>query len=41
MKTTIKFLFVTIALGLASCSSDFLEKDPYGELTQEQILQEC
>jgi hypothetical protein len=40
MKTTIKFLFVTIALGLASCSSDFLEKDPYGELTQEQILQE-
>ncbi|MFT6843363.1 MAG: hypothetical protein ACJASR_002141, partial [Psychroserpens sp.] len=40
MKTIIKFLFVTIAIGLASCSADFLEKDPYGELTQEQILQE-
>ncbi len=37
MKTLKIFLLLLI---LSSCSSDFLEKDPYGQLTEDQILEE-
>ncbi|MBC8769565.1 RagB/SusD family nutrient uptake outer membrane protein [Arenibacter sp. BSSL-BM3] len=37
MKHIINF---TLAILLVSCSSDFLERDPYGQLTQEQISKE-
>jgi hypothetical protein len=40
MKTLRKFFYTTLAIGLTSCSSEFLEKDPFGELTREQIAQQ-
>ena len=35
-----KIILLTVLFSILSCSSDFLDKDPYGELTEEQILQE-
>lgn len=40
MKTIGKNLLTIFVIGLSGCSSEFLEKDPFGELTQEQISQE-
>ena len=35
-----QIIYITLTILLVSCSSDFLEKDPYGQLTQEQISKE-
>jgi len=39
MKTIRKIIYLAVAVGLCSCSYEFLEKDPFGELTEEQINQ--
>ncbi|WP_150451164.1 RagB/SusD family nutrient uptake outer membrane protein [Arenibacter lacus] len=35
-----QIIYFTLTILLVSCSSDFLERDPYGQLTQEQITKE-
>ena len=40
MKTIKKIILLSFVVLIASCSEDFLEKKPYGELDDEQIVQE-